>query len=193
MPLLFCAVGVVAFPPAYVGYLRYVPWLYLLPALAVGCFLSDFPRRWRPLGWALGGILIAGGMAKGLFFTALPIDHAYELKSALREPGLQALCLLKDDGVNNAIRLIHRQTPALRELPVVEAKTVSPRRRDFGLPYVSAVLNEGGVPPLSYHRAITQCPSRTQRYVRYLLFVPRTYLVALPQLLRWRIGELWEA
>ncbi len=193
LPLLFCAIGVVAFPPAYVGYLRYVPWLYLLPALAVGCFLSDFPRRWRPLGWALGGILAAGAVAKGLFFAALPIDHAYELKSALREPVLQALCLFKDDGVNNAIRLIHRQTPALRELPLVEAGTVSPRRRDFGFPYVSAMLNERIEPPLSYHHAITQCPSRTQRYARYLLFVPQTYLVALPQLLWWRIGELWEA
>lgn len=132
-------------------------------------------------------------MAKGLFFAALPIDHAYELKSALREPGLQALCLLKDDGMANTIRLIHRQTPALRDLPLVEAETVSPRRRDFGFPYVSAVLNEGVEPPLSYHRAITQCPSRTQRYARYLLFMPRTYLVALPQLLWWRIGELWEA
>lgn len=191
LPLLFCAIGVVAFPPAYVGYLRYVPWIYLLPALAAGCFLSDFPRRWRPLGWALGGVLAAGAVAKGLFFATLPIDHAYELKSALREPGLQALCLLKDDGMANTIRLIHRQTPALRELPVVEAGTVSPRKRDFG--FFSAVLNEGPEPQPSYYRAITQCPSRTQRYVRYLLFVPRTYLVALPQLLRWRIGELWEA
>ena len=77
---------------------------------------------------------------------------------------------------------------------MVEAGTVSPRRRDFGFPYVSAVLNEGGVPPFSYQRTIiTQSSSRAQRYARYLLFVPRTYLVALPQLLWWRIGELWEA
>lgn len=192
LPLLFCLVGVVAFPPAYVGYLRYVPWLYLLPAMAAGCCLADFPKRWRPLGWCLGGILVAGGLAKGLFFTAFPIDYAYELKSALREPGLQALCLPERSDYVNAIRLFHRQTPALRELPLVEADVSSPNRRDFGLPSFSAVLKEGAEPPFSYHRAITRLPSRTQRYIRYLLFVPRTYLVALPQVLCWRIGTLWD-
>lgn len=184
-------IGVVAFPPAYVGYLRYVPWIWVMPILAVGALAVAAARKWRPAGYAIAGTAAAGALLKGLFFAAIPIDHAFELKAALRDPGLAALYRAEETATNaNALLLLWRQTPALRDLPLLDADAPHPRKRDFGLPYLAAALKPGAEPPISYHRSVTRQSSRTQRYLRYLLFVPRTYALALPRLVWWRLGDL---
>ena len=185
-PAIVCAVGAFAFPTVYLGYLRYVPWLALLPALAAGR-ITAWLGAWRPrAAWCGGAALVLGAMGKSSLIVAFPIDLAFEAEEALGNPGVQALVSEKRL-CDNHFRLLIRHAPMFQGARLLAREQVEDERllRQWALPHFSVLLREGREPPSSRYRAITRLPSRTQRYLRYAFFVPETFARTLPTLL-WR-------
>lgn len=189
---LLCAVGLFCFPTSFLGYPRYIPWVAILHGMAAGIVAHWAIRRvpkWK-IGPAFAGCLGLWGLSLTVMYIAVMIDYRLELTQALRSPGVKAVVLA--GGEENAnLYLLCKQEPALQRVEILPAKWEGEGLRRFSLPSFSAVLKEGAEPPPSLYREASGQPTRMGRYLRYALFVPRTYLVSLPKLMWWRIESLW--
>ncbi len=189
---LLCAVGLFCFPTSFLGYPRYIPWVAILHGMAAGIVAHWAIRRvpkWK-IGPVFAGCLGLWGLSLTVMYIAVMIDYRLELTQALRSPGVKAVVLA--GGEENAnLYLLCKQEPALQRVEILPAKWEGEGLRRFSLPSFSAVLKEGAEPPPSLYREASGQPTRMGRYLRYALFVPRTYLVSLPKLMWWRIESLW--
>ena len=192
-----CVLSLVFLPTQYIGYVRYTPWVALLGGLAAGLAVDRLGRclpKWR-LGLALGGGCMAYGALTLLMLVAVQIDYQWEIQQALRSPGIDAL--VAEDGplvrglTQANQRLLCRQEPALRGAELLPPGWKGEGLRKFALPGFSAVLKEGAEAAPSLYREASGQPTRMGRYLRYALFVPRTYLMSLPKLMWWRVESLW--
>lgn len=192
-----CVLTLFFLPTQYIGYVRYTPWVALLGGLAAGTTV-DWLRRFVPrcrLGIVVGIGCIAYGALTFVMQVAVQIDYQLEIQQALRKPGIRAL--VAEDGaivkgVTQAnLRLICKQEPFLKDAELLPTEWKGDGLRRFALPGFSAVLKKGPEPPPSLYREAAGQPTRVGRYLRYALFVPRTYLVSLPKLMWWRIESLW--
>lgn len=182
--------GAFCFPTIYLGYVRYLPWFYLLFGLSLGTLLQ-LVRRWCPRLAGLGSLGISGGsLAVLAFLFCIHIDRAWELHQAFRSESLIALVSDEQRFRNNLV-LLTRQHPALEGLPVLDPEAMT--REDlhrFDLPYFNGVLKPGAERPVSRFAEAKQSPTKLGRYQRYLTFVPVTLWVTLPKVLWARLGEL---
>lgn len=145
--------------------------------------------KWT-IGMAFAGCLALWGLSLTVMYVAVMIDYRLELTQALRSPGVKAVVLA--GGEENAnLRLLCKQEPALQNAEVLPMGWQGEGLRKFSLPSFSAVLKEGAEPAPSLYREASGQPTRVGRYLRYALFVPRTYLVSLPKLMWWRVESLW--
>lgn len=192
-PILLCLAGLFCFPTQYIGYLRYVPWVALLPCLAAGALCAWLARRvvghrWFPLG--VCAALIVGGLGKAAFCLCIPIDSAWEAHRFLNAPGFTALIPELPEHANN-LRLLCRQEPRLKGAEVLPSKSVVPGSHRLALPHFHVVPRAGdALPRPSLYKAASSLPTRAQRYHAYLLFVPRTLCDTFPRLLWARLREL---
>ena len=189
---LLCAVGLFCFPTSFLGYPRYIPWVAILHGMAAGIVAHWAIRRvpkWK-IGPVFAGCLGLWGLSLTVMYIAVMIDYRLELTQALRSPGVKAVVLA--GGEENAnLYLLCKQEPALQRVEILPAKWEGEGLRRFSLPSFSAVLKEGAEAAPSLYREASGQPTRVGRYLRYALFVPRTYLVSLPKLMWWRVESLW--
>ena len=189
---LLCAVGLFCFPTSYLGYSRYIPWVAILHGMAAGIVahwaIQRLPK-WKT-GVVFAGCLGLWGLSLTVMYVAVMIDYKLELEQAFRNPGVKAVVLA--GGEENAnLYLLCKQEPALLGVEILPSKWEGEGLRHFSLPSFSAVLKEGPEAPVSLYREASGQPTRVGRYLRYALFVPRTYLVSLPKLMWWRVESLW--
>ena len=192
-----CIFSLILLPTQYIGYVRYTPWIALIFALAAGLtvdWASKYFKRWR-VGIVLGGGCVLYGVAIVLMLTTVQIDCQLEIEQAIRSPGLQAIVLEKhilgDTLAYANTKLLCKQEPRLRELKLLSPNWEGKGLRHFTLTGFSAVLKDGAEAAPSLYREASGQPTRVGRYLRYALFVPRTYLVSLPKLMWWRVESLW--
>ena len=198
------ALALFCFPTAYLGYLRYTPWLAGVQVLALyclGCALWKFAhakQRWRALG---AGVLLVGVsalFARGAFSAvlneALILDERQRMNAyldSLSEPP-KTLYMTQfgrdEEGATDEIgslRLLCRMVPLLRGaeiycLTTEEEKTLPPYfvNPEFRVPNeISEQYND--------YAKIQAIPDRKARILRYPLFILKTYTVTLPKLV-WR-------
>ena len=193
-PVLACALGAFCFPTHYLGYLRYLPWVMLLPGLAAGALVRTVGQRWRRVAWGLGVVLMAGCVARATLFVAITLDQAFEVDEASRDPGIRAF-VVEREALRNHFLLLTRAVPAWHTVQVLRAEEAPADEevRVLAVPHFHVLLGEGREPPTSRYRTIRACPSRLGRYLRYGTFVPWTLARTFPLLAWRRVQTLWVA
>ena len=194
---VLCVFSLVFLPTQYIGYVRYTPWMALLCGLAAGLVVKRLEKvlpKWR-LGFTVGIGCIIYGVSMFLMLLAVHIDYQLEIQRTLRSSGLVAVVLEKNvigDKLAYAnTRLLCRQEPALYGMEILPPEWKGEGLWRFSLSGFAAVLKGGAEPAPSLYREASGQPTRVGRYLRYALFVPRTYLVSLPKLMWWRVESLW--
>ena len=192
-----CVLSLILLPTQYIGYVRYTPWVVLIFALAAGLTVDWVSRRFQKcyVGIVLGGGYVLYGVSIVLMLTAVQVDCQFEIERAIHGPGVKAILLEKhilgDKLAYANTKLLCRQASFLHGVEMLSPEWKGKGLRHFTLTGFSAVLKDGPEPPPSLYREASGQPTRMGRYLRYALFVPRTYLVSLPKLMWWRIESLW--
>lgn len=189
----FCLLALFCFPAECFGYFRYFPWVAILPGITVGIIINALlyrcHRKWMFIGFS--SIFLVIGVFQLLLYPAVLIDQRLELNQVLREPGINAMVLPETRWAWTNFRLLRRQVPEFRGKELLSPDMSDIQTYHLALPMFRVVLNDGPEPAPSLYREASGQPTRLGRYLRYALFVPRTYLVSLPKLMWWRVESLW--
>ena len=169
--------GLSALPSQYYGYLRYIPWILLAPALAYAHLLSyvdnHSPAR-RSLARSLTLAIALLGFGRAAYMTAQRLAAAYEFNALLDNHQIQAI-VLREPFHSANMKLLQKQSPQLSALPVILERNAEdlPTVHKCLLPDTYAYLKIG----------TSAAPSPTSP----LWLLLTAYGHNLPHLLYWRI------
>lgn len=190
-PILFCLAGLFCFPTQYIGYLRYVPWLALLPGMAAGALCAWLTQRKHMFSAVSTATLCCiAGLSKGAFYLCISIDYAWEAERFLDSPGIAALIPDAHMMANN-LRLLCRQEARLRETRLLPPNTDALGSYRLTMPHFNVIPRQGALPSPSAYKTASTHPTRAQRYRAYLLFMPKTLFCTFPNLLWKRFRSLF--
>lgn len=209
-------VGLLCVPTAYLGYLRYAPWLAGIKALAVcSVFVwanTRLPRSARPLLWGAVGVMALPFMVKQLLLAAIMFDQTSAVHACLRESPPKALyaCLYSGEIAERYARKEHCTDTAIfghpSHVPLVNLRLLCRQAPELIHAKVRplAVQEEADYPPFpngefrmekgfslvpfSEHARVVSNPDRKVRLLSYPGFILRTFLCTAPRLLWKRLG-----
>ncbi len=202
------ALALFCFPTAYLGYLRYTPWLAGVQVLALCCLgasMVDFIQKQRYWRAAICGVVALGLLSVCLretgwsaFCIALAVDERQKINTYFDATSEHAEKAFYVDAERNTIErrsianlhLLCRQLAPSYDVSVhyltpTEAKDAPyVVQSEVRLPYsIVGVCSE--------FDKIQMLPARKARFMRYPLFILKTYTVTLPKLVWARVKSVF--
>ena len=203
---VFCLVALFCFPTAYLGYMRYVPWVGIVCGLSIGVVLECMVRRlalsivssrngevvktWN-LCNAMGGTIATICLITIAQPIAMMIDWRTELDALIAGPGIEALVLPKRPNLRGEIRLLHKQSPMFQHVDLIFWDPNGKQHR-CGAPELYVRLNGGVWFPDSLIKKADRAKSEWVRKRRYVCeLIPKSLFISFPKAMARRVASLW--
>lgn len=201
-----CVVGLIAFPPIYMGFERYYPWVLVVPllgfALAVQYALRVVPRLKPILGVVVCGYLVYAVNSD----VSKRLDFTYAVQRALEEEPIPMLYAPQDTGITPPpekykdtdrrsmsiqlanLKLLQREIPAFANSQVAVAPLQLPIKHFFNNEF--CVPEETPLEDYSPYMKMKSLPKKERKKAKPAV-IARAYGVALPHLVARRLADLF--